>query len=106
MASNQASIDNLILYISSNEVVYQAFGEIVEISNDENPENRNVLLEYLSKANNADVYQKGDSFIHEPFEDIDNWATKDDYLFLLQIIGVVICIPKKLAVENNLIVGA
>ena len=32
-----------------------------------------------------------------------DWSTDDDVLFLLQDIGVLICVPEKLAIDNKLI---
>ena len=41
--------------------------------------------------------------VNEPFEDLDNWATGDYALFLLETIGILICIPLKLATAHNLL---
>ena len=69
----------------------------------ENPDIRSSLLKSLDLVSSIELYQKDDSFIHEPFENLDNWATGDDALFLLEIIGILICIPCKLATAHNLL---
>lgn len=91
-------------YIKKNEVVYQVCNDLVEVSNEENKDNRQILLGYFDKTSSIEIYEKGASFIHEPFEELDNWATKDDVLFLLEIIGILICIPRNIALSAGLIV--
>ena len=95
--------ENLRTYIINNEVVFQAFGGLVEVANEAEKENREELLVYFDDASSVEVYQKGHWFIKDEFADLDGWATDDDVLFLLQNIGVLICVPKKLALDNNLI---
>ena len=90
-------------YVMRNEVVFQAFGNLVEVANEAEKENREELLAYFDDASSDEVYQKGHWFIKDEFADLDGWATDDDVLFLLQNIGVLICVPKKLALDNNLI---
>lgn len=97
-------IDKLRRYVKYNEVVYQECNELIEVANENNEENREALLEYFDKASCVELYEKGASFIHEPFKELDNWATKDDVLFLLEIIGVLICTPRKVALSAGLIV--
>lgn len=103
MQLTKGNIDNLKNYIENNEVVYQVCDELIEVSNSENLENRKSLLEYFKHVNSVEVFQKGASFIHEPFEELDNWATQEDCLLLLQIIGVLICIPRKTAVDAKIV---
>lgn len=99
------NIKELLLdYIKTNEVVYQACNDLIEVSNEENEDNRQTLLGYFDKTSSIAIYEKGASFIHEPFEELDNWATKDDVLFLLEIIGVLISIPRNTALNAGLIV--
>lgn len=95
--------ENLRTYIINNEVVFQAFGNLVEIANEAEKENREELLAYFDDASSVEVYQKGHWFIKDEFADLDGWARDDDVLFVLQNIGVLICVPKKLAVEQKLI---
>lgn len=82
-------------YIKCNEAVYQVSGELIEVSNDGNFDNRQALLEYISNASNITSYEKGAFLIHNAFEELDNWATVDDVLFLLEPSGVLLCIPRK-----------
>lgn len=80
-------------FIETNEVVYQVSGELVEVSNEDNQDNRNTLLEYLSQTTNIVLYEKGAPFIHEACEELDNWATSEDSLYMLEPICVAVCIP-------------
>lgn len=89
------STKKLLDYIKSNEVVYQTNCGLIEISNDSNIDNRNELIDLFNRADSVEVYHKDDTFIQEHFEDLNNWATKDDVLFLLEVVGVLICIPYK-----------
>lgn len=91
----QNTKDLLKNYIDSNEVVYQVCGDLIEVSNDGNFDNRQALLEYISNASNITSYEKGASLIHNAFEELDNWATPDDVLFLLEPGGVLLCIPRR-----------
>ena len=95
--------EKLQYYISNNEVVWQFCGDLVEVSNDTEKENKEALLGYCRTANRIEVYDKHNSFVKEGWSDLADWSTDDDVLFLLDGIGVLICIPRKLAVENNLI---
>ena len=90
-------------YVMRNEVVFQAFGNLVEVANEAEKENREELLAYFDDASSVEVYQKGHWFIKDEFADVDGWATDDDVLFLLQNIGVLICISKKDALNNEII---
>lgn len=98
-------IHNLRLYIENNEVVFQAVGELVEVANAAEEANKAALLSYFDNATSVEFFTKGHSFIKDEFADLDGWATDDDVLFLLQNIGVLICVPKQHAIENKLIVA-
>ena len=95
--------DTLREYVMRNEVVFQAYGDLVEVANEAEKENREELLAYFDKTSSVEVYQKGHRFIKDEFADLDGWATEDDVMFLLQNIGVLICVPKQHAIVNNLI---
>lgn len=97
------STKKLLDYVKSNEVVYQTYGGLIEVANDSNIDNRSELIDFINQADSVDVYYKDDTFIQEPFEDLNNWATKDDIFFLLQIVGVLLCIPKRLVTENAIL---
>ena len=100
---NTIAKDTLREYVMRNEVVFQAFGNLVEIANEAEKENREELLAYFDDASSVEVYPKGHWFIKDEFADLDGWATEDDVLFLLQNIGVLICISKKDALNNEII---
>lgn len=99
----QNTIELLKNYIASNEVVYQVCGELIEVSNNYNIDNRETLLGYFNHVTNIKIYKKCASFVHKQFEDLDNWATQDDVLFLLGTNDVLICIPQTEAIKNMLI---
>lgn len=96
--------DVLRTYIESNEVVYQFCGELMEVSNDTEKENKETLLGYFRRANRVEVYTKHDSWAKDGWPELTDWSTDDDVLFLLDGVGVMICIPKKEAIKNHLIV--
>ena len=100
---NTIAKDTLREYVMRTEVVFQAYGDLVEVANEAERENRKELLAYFDNASSVEVYQKGHWFIKDEFADLDGWATEDDVMFLLQNIGVLICVPKKLAVNKNMI---
>ena len=100
---NTIAKDTLREYVKENEVVFQAFGSLVEVANEAEKENREELLSYFDDASSVEIYQKGHWFIKDEFADLDGWATQDDVLFLLQNIGVMICVAKQQAIENKLI---
>ena len=100
---NTIAKDTLREYVMRNEVVFQAFGNLVEVANEAEKENREELLAYFDDASSVEVHQKGHWFIKDEFADLDGWATDDDVLFLLQNIGVLICISKKDALNNEII---
>lgn len=95
--------ENLCTYIINNEVVFQAFGNLVEVANEAEKVKRNELLVYFDDVSSVEVYQKGHWLIKDEFADLNGWATEDDVLCLLQNSGVLICVPKKLAMDNKLI---
>lgn len=101
---NNIQIVNILRrYIEQNEVVYQFCGELMEVSNDKEKENKETLLGYFRRANRVEIYTKHDSFVANNWTELSSWSTDDDVLFLLDGVGVMICIPKKKAIANNLI---
>lgn len=100
---NTITKDTLREYVKENEVVYQFCGELMEVSNDIEKENKETLLGYFRRANCVEVYTKHDSLAKKGWTELADWSTDDDVLFLLDGVGVLICIPKKEATANNLI---
>ena len=101
---NNIQIVNILRrYIEQNEVVYQFCGELMEVSNDKEKVNKETLLGYFRRANCVEIYTKHDSFVANNWPELSSWSTDDDVLFLLDGVGVMICIPKKKAIANNLI---
>lgn len=102
MNTNQTvSTGEFLKYIVTNEVVYQELEGLVEVSNDKEIENRDQLKEYLLKTSTIETYSKGHWLIKDDFEELDNWSKEDDVLFLLQPIGVLICIPQKVLLKTT-----
>lgn len=95
--------ENLQYYINNNEVVCQFCGELVEISNKTMLENRNALLDPFNRAHLIEIYVKHNSFVKDGRTELADWSTDDDVLFLHEGVGVLICIPKKATLDNNLI---
>lgn len=87
---NTISIDTLREYVKENEVVYQAFGNLVEVANKAEKENHKELLAYFDDASSVEVYQKGHRFIKDEFADLDRWATDDDVMFLISRLKLAI----------------
>ena len=96
-------VSQLFNYVINNEVVYQLCGELMEVSNDKEKENKVALLSYLSSAKRIEVYDKHNAFELDGCTELVDWSTDDDVLFILDGIRVIICIPKEEAIVNNLI---
>ena len=94
--------DILQKYVEANEVVFQFCVELVEVSNDTEKENKETLLRYLRRGDCVEVYTKQDRWAKDGWSELADWSTDDDVLFLLDGVGVMICIPKKESVENHL----
>lgn len=90
-------------YISTNEVVYQICGELMEVANDNNCYNRNVILDLLAHDSSIELINRNECGTQESFYDLINWSTKDDVMFYVQERGLLICIPQKNAIESKLI---
>ena len=95
--------NTLQAYVEANEVVYQFCGELMEVSNGTEKENKETLLDYFRRANRVELYTKHDRWAKDGWPELADWSTDDAVLFLLDGVGVMICIPKKEAVKNHLI---
>ena len=102
MRTNIAA-DVLRTYVKHNEVVYQFCGELMEVSNDTEKENKENLLNHISQVVSVEIYDKDHCLIKDDFKELNNWSKVDDVFFLLQTIGVLICISRKDALNNGLI---
>lgn len=51
--------DVLRKYIETNEVVYKSCGELMEVSNDTEKENKDTLLGYFCRANRVEISNPG-----------------------------------------------
>jgi len=101
--NNTVSIKRLTNYVKSNEVVYQEFGGLVEVSNDKESENKSRLINYLDNAATVEIYEKGHWFIKDDFCELDSWSTDNDVLFLLSPMGILVCTPKCDVIQHKLI---
>ena len=54
---NTIAKDKLRNYVKQNEVVFQAFGELMEVANETEKENKEALLSYFDDASSVEVYQ-------------------------------------------------
>lgn len=97
------STKNLLAYINSSEVVYQTYGGLIEVANDMNIENREELIDFFNQTDRIEIYRKDDIFIQESYADLYNWAMDDDIFFLLQIVEVLLCVPKRIVAENAIL---
>ena len=102
---NTIAKDSLREYVKRNEVVFQAFGDLVEVANEAEMENREELLAYFDDASSVEVYPKGHKFIKDEFADLDGWATDDDVLFLFTEYRDTDLHVKQHTIENKLIVA-
>lgn len=66
----------------------------MEVSNDIEKENKETLLGYFRRANRVEVYTKHDAFVKNGWPELIDWSTDDDFLILLDGVGVLICIHK------------
>lgn len=81
---NTIATEKLREYVMRNEVVFQAYGDLIEVANEAEKGNKEALLSYFDDASSVEVYDKGHWFIKEEFAELDGWATEDDVMFLLQ----------------------
>lgn len=100
---NMATVNTLYDYVNQNEVVFQSIGNLVEVANEVERENRKELLSYFNAESGVEAFSKGHCSIKNDFPELAEWATEEDVLFLLRGVGVLICVPKRMAADNNLI---
>ena len=99
---NMLSIESLYDYIEKNEVVYQEKECLIEVANDKEVENRKYVESLVKKSFSVKSHNKGDLCLDNGYEELINWSTDNDILFLLEPSEVMICIPKACATENIL----
>lgn len=71
---NTIAKDKLREYVQENEVVFQAFGDLVEVANEAEKENKEALLSYFDDASSVEVYDKGHWYVKDEFADLDEWV--------------------------------
>lgn len=101
--TSKITTDSLRTYVEANEVVYQFCGELMEVSNGTEMEQIETILGYFPEVRRVEVYTKHDKLAKDSWPELSKWAKDDDVLFLLDGIDMLICIPKKKALANNLI---
>lgn len=62
----------LLNYVANNEVVYQFCGELMEVSNDAEKENKETLLGYFRRADRVEIYTKHDSWAKDGWPELQN----------------------------------
>ena len=87
--------NTLQAYVEANEVVYQFCGELMEVSNGTEKENKETLLDYFRRANRVEVYTKHDRWAKDGWPELADWSTDDDVLFLLDGVGVMVVFQRK-----------
>ena len=97
------SKDKILRYVSSNEVVFQFIDGMIEVANNEEQINQEKLLSLLRHDTIVNVYEKDDDVVRENFYDLNCWSQKNDLLFYLVDLGILICITKESAIDNQLI---
>lgn len=95
-------ISQLLNHVTNNEMVYQFCGELMNISNETEKENKKTLLGYFRRAKRMEVHTKQERLAKDGWPELSDWATDDDVLFLLDGVGVMTCIPKKRPIDNIL----
>ena len=71
---NTIAKDTLREYVMRNEVVFQAYGDLIEVANEAEKGNKEALLSYFDDASSVEEYDKGHWFIKEEFADLDEWV--------------------------------
>ena len=95
--------EKLQYYINNNEVVCQFRSELVEASNETTQENKNAGPDYFNRVKPIEVYGKHHSFTRDNWSELTDWVTNDDFLFLLDCVGMMIRTPKKEVLTNNIL---
>lgn len=90
-------------YIQNKEVVYQVYDELMKVSNSENLENRQFLLDNLICAQFVEVYYNCEKLKEGNFSDLTGWGTNKNIFSLVESSGGLMCIPLKLVVENEIL---
>lgn len=73
---NMATVNTLYDYVNQNEVVFQSIGNLVEVANEVERENRKELLSYLNDASGVEAFSKGHCSIKNDFPELAGWATE------------------------------
>lgn len=95
--------EKLQYYINNNEVVCQFRSELVEASNETTQVNKNAGPDYFNRVKPIEVYGNHHSFTRDNWSELTDWVTNDDFLFLLDCVGMMIRTPKKEVLTNNII---
>ena len=91
------AIKRLKHYIMNDEVVYQECDNLMEISNNENPDNRQYLLGCLNSEPSIKVCGRLNLCPNT------RWSTKGDVLIFMEASGILMCLPYKSAIESKII---
>lgn len=81
----------LIDYINQNQVAWQKWGGLIEISHDATLPNCPDISNVVDKCEVFDVVSR-DEMLRTPFHDLTEWSTEDDVLVLGDD-NILLCIP-------------
>ena len=71
---NTIAKEKLREYVNENEVVFQAYGDLIEVANEAEKGNKEALLSYFDDASSVEVYDKGHWYVKDEFADLDEWV--------------------------------
>lgn len=94
MTSNNINIQSAISYITSNEVVYQKAYSLIDVSNQDTPEQQKEIIDLLSNHDDNVQFIVRENLFGTPFEDLAQLSTEKDALILVGD-EALICIPNK-----------
>lgn len=84
----------LIDYITNNEVVYQKAYALIDVSNQNNPEQQNELSAIIHDCEEELTLDVRENMLGTPFEELAEWSNENDSLILIED-KVLMCIPNK-----------
>ena len=89
------SIDKelLIIYIRSNEVVYQMADELVEVLHIEESKQKKNVISNVDASSCISIGTDTGKLIEMGFDELVNWSNSNDYLICVDDY-LLLCIPK------------
>lgn len=94
---------SILLDVLIDNFDVENFGKSDTRFDDAEKGDKETLLGFFRRAKRVEVYTKHDRWAENVWSELANWSTYDDVLFLLDGVGMLICIPNREAITNNLI---